>query len=63
MHEITFWYCGNANLRKMLYSCTVSHRFMYHHLFLTEQQIGIGYNSVWSVLCECNEHNTRQTVL
>jgi len=23
----------------------------------------IGYNTVWSVLCECNEHNTRRTVL
>jgi len=23
----------------------------------------IGYNTVWSVLCERNEHNTRQTVL
>ena len=25
--------------------------------------ICIGYNTVWSVLCECNEHNTLQTVL
>ena len=23
----------------------------------------IGYNTVWSVLCECNEHSTLQTVL
>jgi len=23
----------------------------------------VGYNTDWSVLCECNEHNTRQTVL
>jgi len=23
--------------------------------------ISIGYNTVWTVLCECNEHNTRQT--
>jgi len=23
----------------------------------------VGYNPVWSVLCECNEHNTLQTVL
>jgi len=25
--------------------------------------VSIGYNTVWSVLIECNEHNTRQTVL
>jgi len=27
--------------------------------------LSIGYNTVWSVLglCECNEHNTRQSVL
>jgi len=23
----------------------------------------VGYNTVCSVLCECNEHNTRQSVL
>jgi len=27
------------------------------------QTISIGYNTVWSALCECNEHNTRQSVL
>jgi len=28
-----------------------------------QPMLSIGYNSVWSVLCECNEHNTRRAVL
>jgi len=43
---------------------TASDTCMYELSFLLMISIlSIGYNTVWGVLCECNEHNTLQTVL
>jgi len=41
---------------------SAAHRYTSYVCVKLDVIICIGYNTAWSALCECSEHNTRQTV-